>query len=55
MQKEGKFRILIFDEIGGIAVDLSSFVDNKYLFFSQIAVHGGYPYYVDDLKIEVIE
>jgi len=54
MKKEGKFTLLIFDEIGGLLVDLNSFIDNKHSSFSQVAIHGGFPYYVDDIKIEGI-
>jgi hypothetical protein len=55
MKNEGKFRLLIFEKEGSLLNDLSSFIDNKYLFFTQIGVHGGFPYYVDDIKIETIE
>lgn len=54
MKNEGKFKLLILDKIGKQTIDIKSFIDNNYLFFTQIGVHGGFPYYVDDLKIETI-
>ena len=51
MYKDGKFKLSIVDEKGEQKIKLNSFVDNKYLFFTQVAVHGGFPYYVDDIII----
>lgn len=54
MRKEGKFILLIKDDIGGQIINVNSFIDNKYSSFNQVAVHGGFPYYIDDIKIETI-
>ena len=55
MMPEGKHVLYIYDDIEGIEVEINSFIDNKYLFFNRIAIHGGFPFYVDDLKVEIIE
>ncbi len=55
MKKEGIHSLIIFDEMGGMEATLSSFADRRYLSFTQIAVHGGFPYYIDDIKIEVLK
>ena len=54
MKNEGKFKFSIFDEEKKQLIYMSSFIDNGYLFFTQIAVHGGFPYYIDDIRIETI-
>lgn len=54
MSNKGIFNLLISNQQGRLLADISSFVDNKYLFFTQVSVHGGFPYYVDDLKIGVV-
>jgi len=55
MKKAGKYSLIIFDEMGGMEATVSSFADNKYLSFTQIAMHGGFPYYIDDIKIEILK
>jgi len=55
MRSKGIFSIYIYDESGGIDVKLDSFIDKKYSLFDRVVVHGGFPFYVDDLKIEIVE
>ena len=53
--KEASFMLRVWkegEEIKGIIEELDSFIDMSYSSFDRIAVHGGFPYYVDDIKIE---
>jgi len=54
MMNEGKFNLGILNEMRGFEVSLNSFVDNRYSSFTQVAVHGGFPYYIDEIKVEKI-
>ena len=47
----GKLSLSIHDASGIYLVDLIECKDNNYKEFDRVVVHGGYPYYIDDLKI----
>ena len=47
----GKLSLSIHDASGIYLVDSIECKDNSYKEFDRIVVHGGYPYYIDDLKI----
>lgn len=48
--KDGEMTLYLYDLSGAKLVQVFA-NDKKYNSFDRIAVHGGYPYYVDDLKI----
>ncbi len=47
----GKLSLSIHDSTGVCLVNINGCWDKKYKEFDRIVIHGGYPYYVDDLKI----
>ena len=55
MKKEGKFLLQLQDEKGKLLKELESNIDRGFRVFDRVVVHGGYPYYVDDLKIEPLD
>lgn len=54
MKTRGRFHLELYDRSGKELVNISSNVDATYKRFDQVAVHGGFPYYVDELKIETL-
>lgn len=54
LKEKGEFNLIIFDEMGGGAVDLNG-RDFIYNTFDQVSVHGGFPYYIDNLKVDRIK
>lgn len=55
MKREGKFILKLFNEKKKLLQEIESNIDKGFGFFDRVVVHGGYPYYVDDLKIEPLE
>jgi len=47
----GKLSLSIYDVSGVCLVDSIEAKDTKCSEFDRIVIHGGYPYYVDELKI----
>lgn len=54
MKTGGRFELKLYDNLGKELSSLSSNVDATYKQFDQIAIHGGFPYYIDELKIETL-
>lgn len=51
IRPEGKFNLEIHDGSGEGSKKVSSDYDISYKKFDRVVVHGGFPYYVDDLKV----
>jgi len=54
MKEGGQFSLKLFDASGKLIRQVESDIDNSYNTFNQVSVHGGYPYYIDNLKVERI-
>ena len=54
MRIGGKFDLRLYDDSGREFFYTKDISDNKYNKFDRVVVHGGYPYYIDELKIEKI-
>lgn len=54
MKKDGIFTLKLFNKKKDLILELESNIDKGFGFFNRVVVHGGYPYYIDDLKIEKI-
>ncbi len=54
MEEGGQFILKLFLRRGKLFREVNSDIDNSYNSFDQVAIHGGYPYYIDNLKIEKI-
>jgi len=54
MNTGGKFDLKIYDYTGKEISSLSSNVDTNYKQFKQVVIHGGFTYYIDELKIETL-
>jgi hypothetical protein len=50
----GKFSLQIYDQSGKLLVNVPTVSDDKYSSFDRVGVHGGFPYYVDNLKIQAL-
>ena len=47
----GTLSLSLYDQNGVQIIGAISVKDNKYKSFDRIVIHGGYPYYIDDLRI----
>jgi hypothetical protein len=47
----GRFKLWLYDVNGVCISDVPEVTDRQFKEFDRIVVHGGYPYYIDDLKI----
>jgi len=54
LKKVGEFKLILFDENRGIDKEVESYIDTKFTHFDRVAVLGGFPYFIDDLKIELV-
>ena len=54
MEEGGQFNLKLFLRRGKLFREVNSDIDNSYNSFDQVAIHGGYPYYIDNLKVERI-
>lgn len=54
MRKEGIFELYLYDKEGPLIAEALSREDHSYSVFSIVAIHGGYPYYIDDLRVETL-
>lgn len=50
--KSGEMTLYVYDSFGGKLVEVFA-NDKSYNSFDRITVHGGYPYYIDDLQIKI--
>ena len=50
--KSGEMTLYVYDSFGGKLVEVFA-KDISYYSFDRITVHGGYPYYIDDLSIKI--
>ncbi len=49
--RNGKLNLSIYDSSGVCLININDCKDKRYKEFDRIVVHGGYPYFIDDLKI----
>lgn len=54
MKTGGKFDLYLYDHKGKEFFYVKDIPDNTYNSFDRVVVHGGFPYYVDNLKVKVI-
>ena len=54
MKEGGEFSLELFDKSRKLIRHIDSNADNFYNKFNQVSIHGGYPYYIDNLKVETI-
>jgi len=54
MKAQGEFQLRFYDHSGSEIYTSPTVSDSKYNSFDRIVVHGGFTYYVDDLKIQAI-
>lgn len=54
IKSNGILELQILNSDGQSLISLSA-QDNKFVTFDRIVIHGGQPYYVDELKVEAIE
>ncbi|MDY6837821.1 MAG: nucleotide-binding protein [Thermodesulfobacteriota bacterium] len=56
IKTDGVFDLRIYDDSGNELLGFSSNPDNSYSSFDRVVVHGGgfRPYYVDNLKVEIV-
>ena len=48
---DGKLDLVLYDSLGVCLVNINDCMDNSYKEFDRIIVHGGYPYFIDDVKL----
>lgn len=53
--KEGKLELTMRKEDGKQILKISGASDSTYKSFSRVAVHGGWPYYIDEIVLEKVE
>jgi len=54
MRTGGEFGLRLYSHSGEKLVEIALILDSKYSQFDRIAVHGGFPYYVDELRIQAL-
>lgn len=54
VRANGELALRLCDQAGNEFCRIQNVVDKTYTSFDRVTVHGGFPYYVDDLKIEVL-
>lgn len=54
MKSGGEFELRLYDRSGSEFCRVPSAMDSTYHSFDRVTVHGGFIYYVDDLKIEAL-
>lgn len=54
IKKEGKLELKIFNTSGVEVIKIKDVCDNTYNSFDRVVIHGGFSYYVDELKIEIL-
>ena len=47
----GRFKLNLYDSNGVCIADIPEVSDIEYEEFDRIVIHGGYPYYIDELKV----
>jgi hypothetical protein len=50
----GRLELRLCDSAGKELLNVPSVSDEQYSSFNRVAVHGGFPYYVDELKIQTL-
>lgn len=51
----GVLQLMLHSRSGAELLRTPEVVDDNYTSFDRVVVHGGYPYYVDDLRIDALE
>lgn len=54
LRSGGAFSLRLYKKTGELFYSIDNIADKSYQTFDRVVVHGGYPYWVDDLKLEMI-
>jgi len=54
MRRGGEFGLEFHSHSGEKLVEIAAVLDSKYTEFDRVAVHGGFPYYIDELRIRTL-
>jgi len=52
LKRGERFNLSIYDKNKKILISIVSYVDNAFGIFDRVVIHGGFPFYVDELKVE---
>lgn len=54
VESDGYLRLALYDSSGQRIGDVAAQGAAEYSEFDRVTIHGGYPYYVDELKIDLL-
>jgi len=52
LRKKDNFNLFIYDKNKNILTTVVSYIDKAIGIFDRVVIHGGFPFYVDELKVE---